>query len=80
MPTSRVSLGQTSTAPPVDLDRLGQLIAVGIASFPLDLPLNELSYLKGVVQRHRCQRLRTLIARMIAADIVKHRQCAEESD
>lgn len=70
----------SSSATSVNLDRLGQLIAIGNASFPLDLPANELSHVKALVQRHRCQRLQTLIAKLIAADIAANRQSAEESE
>ena len=79
MPRSSSTVNQsTSISNSVSLERLAQLIAIGSDSFPLDLPTNELSHLKLRVQRYRRQRLITLLAKLIAADIAATRQNPKE--
>jgi len=73
LPRSR-DLRSQSTAAAVPLSKLSQLIAIGNSSFPADLSQDELSRLQGLVRQIRRQRLLTLVAKAIAADIAKNQK------
>jgi hypothetical protein len=58
---------------PVDVERLGQLVDDGVVPWPGDLSDVEAAQLTAHIRRRRRSSLIRLIARLIAADILRER-------
>lgn len=64
-------------APALDIERLATLVANGEVAWPSDLPEPQAAELTAKVRRRHRSRLITIIARLVAADIARHRPHGE---